>query len=189
MKNYRKLACMLTFFLLAYLMLGLGSLATSRQEIFPFFSWFLFAKVPSQIEKYAIVILPVQDERDEQNVQGTQEIQKNFSAEGIFFEEAGSKVRRPHSVTAQRVIQNLGEAIESKDAENAALYRRKLEERYLYPSTNYQVVRIRYNPLTRVHARDLKRIESTAEKKISYGIDRISFLGTYQVGVDLRSGL
>ena len=164
MKDYRSKMRWLALFLMLYLALGFSSLATPRQEIFPFYSWFLFAKTPGQAEKYALILISAKGE---------------LLAHETLFEEAGSLVRRAHSITAQRVIQNLGQAIEAKDAANILMYRNKLEERYLYPLTDYQVMRVRYNPLTRVRA-----IRGMASKQGSHadsnGFERAMLLGTYR---------
>lgn len=141
MKTYWKWQKLLTLFLILYFVGGLLSLLTPKQEIFPLYSWFLFAKVPSKEEKYALLIVSSQS--------------KNL-VKPIFFEEAGNTVKYSSSISAQRVIQMLGEGFEKRREEQVQTSKKILEERFLHPDTTYQLMKIKYDPLERKKFKKIK---------------------------------
>jgi len=158
MSSYKALRSFVGWFLLLYFLGGVAASRVPRRilphgEVFPVFSWFLFAKVPQHAERFGLRI---------------------HQSEGIdldpplFFEEAIGIVHHPHDVTAQRIIQRLGKA--EQRGKQAAVQRMRalLEEIYLPPGTRYELVNVISDPLHRWRTgeREVERIRMfTAPEK------------------------
>ncbi|MDE1171170.1 MAG: hypothetical protein PW734_08195 [Verrucomicrobium sp.] len=111
--------------------LGLASLKTAQQEVFPIYSWFLFAVVPNGKTTYQVLIERV----------GTRSV-----VPPQFYTQAGDVMGNPHSIVAYKIIQRLGKACRKGKAEEI-IRQRALLEANLPPQTTYDVVRIHSDPV------------------------------------------
>jgi hypothetical protein len=102
-------------------------------EIFPFFGWSLFSKVPDEGRHYSLLIYR-QDGR-------------RILPPAPFLTAPDSLVTGNRYV-ARKVIQHLGEAFERGEAERAEELRRLLEANHLLGrKVRYELVHERYQPL------------------------------------------
>jgi hypothetical protein len=103
----------------------------SAPEIFPFFVWELFSRVP----------------RAEQRSYGLRLTEMNGAplAEAVYFED--SMLPTHQSSAAHNVINKIGHAYTSGDEATLERYRTIMETRYLHPleSGSYELVRRTYN--------------------------------------------
>lgn len=134
MRAYRIAQRWVTLFLAAYFVGGLLTLLHPREEVFPVYSWFLFALVPQQRTLYAVVL---------------HEAEGRPLPQPIAYQEAIDVVRDPHNVVVHQLIQQLGAALEKQDAAQVAKLRRLLETNYLPARSRYEVAKIGYEPLRR----------------------------------------
>jgi hypothetical protein len=132
----RRLATFFSGAIALYLVIGLASLGRSGHETFPFYSWFLFAKVPNGNDQFTIRLLSAQG--------------KTFTPP-LKFLNAKGYVEDRKSIIAHRVIENLGKALQAKDDEKIAIHRELLESNYLKADTVYEVVAESYHPVERLH--------------------------------------
>lgn len=124
-------------FLLLYLIIGLGGLATQQQEIFPVFSWFLFPITPQMTQtEYNLRLFEVND---------------IYRSAEPFYKDAPSAeyAEKPHSPEAWQIIQNMGKAYVAGDQERVDQLRRLLEISYIPNVTGYALIEIGYNPIKR----------------------------------------
>jgi hypothetical protein len=122
-----------------YAIAGLGLGVAGRQEVYPVFSWSLFSRIPNNQSWFAVRLLTQRGEG---------------LADAPFFEEAAGLVRNPQSIAAQHVIRRLGNAVVRGDSVEEADARRLLEEVYLVPDLEYELVRIEFDPLRRWQDRE-----------------------------------
>jgi hypothetical protein len=135
MQTYRRLQSLGIGFLVLYFVVGLASLATPRQEIFPIYSWFLFATVPNQDEKYDVRIYSVGHYKMETPV--------------FYNDGAANIVLDPHSITAYKIIQKMGEAYTRDQMKEFRRYRKLFEKNALWSNTDYEIVKVSYDPIQR----------------------------------------
>jgi len=121
--------------------LSVATVVRGSAEIFPFFSWQLFAGVPAPIDQDYGVRLTAADGR--------------AIAPAVYFEDAASYISASHSISARALIQDLGRNLERKRSPQSARERAILESRYLQDlgSGRYQVVRRRFDVIDRVDCR------------------------------------
>jgi hypothetical protein len=134
MAAYRIWRTWVALFLAGYFVLGLATLALPRGEVFPCYSWFLFALVPGQESQYAVRL---------------EEVRGQKLAEPVLFQDADNIVDEPHSVTARELVQRLGAAVENGQTDEQLRLRRVLEKNYLPTPCRYELVVMTYEPLTR----------------------------------------
>lgn len=152
MKSFNRFKLALVLGLIGYACIGLASLATPKSEIFPFYSWFLFASVPGQEKKYGLLIISVNG--------------RSLPTPQLF-EEAGDWVQISHSVNAQKVIQMMGLALRKNDLKLFEESRAILESRFLRSSTEYRLVKLRYAPLERFKNRSVNLNDVCYTRKCS----------------------
>lgn len=119
-----------------YFLVGMSAriFVLPKEEIFPIFSWSLFSYVPSVVYNYDVQILRY----------------KNLEMKPpILYHEAEKIVPKAQEISAYIVIQAWGKALAKKDYEQAKKQQAIFERIYLLPKTKYQVVLIKYNPITR----------------------------------------
>ena len=92
-REYRRTRRGVAFFLAFYFIVGLGTLLLPTREIFPFYSWFLFALVPQGEPHYELILYEV-------NGQSLDPPRR--------YQEAESLVSSPHSVTVYKLTQQIG---------------------------------------------------------------------------------
>ncbi len=104
---------------LCYAVLGLCASAAEKFEVFPFFSWFLFAVTPNQIIQYELTPSP------------------QLSALGTLL-----------VVDLHVLVQRFGRALETKDR-HAEQLRRRLESNFFVSPCDYVVTRTESDPIAR----------------------------------------
>lgn len=101
-----------------YAALGLSASANDKYEVFPFFSWFLFPVTPNQVTRFELATTAT----------------KTRLAEVL-------------SMDLEVLIQDLGHAVVSEDAERIAELRQRLESNFLGRPCRYAVKRHVYDPV------------------------------------------
>jgi len=101
-------------------------------EIFPFFGWSLFSKVPNLESRYWIVI----DRHDGRPVEPP-----------VSFLQAPESIVTGNRWVARKVIQRLGRAVDDGRTEDVEGLRRLLEHNYLKGRVRYELLFERYQPL------------------------------------------
>ncbi|MCS7064418.1 MAG: hypothetical protein NZM04_10365 [Methylacidiphilales bacterium] len=138
----------IALYLLATPVLGvLGLLFSPSKEVYPFFSWFLFALTPGPQTVYSLEILESRHEP---------------LPSPLAYTEAAGWVPTPHAIAVRELTRRLALAVKNGDAETAARARRILERHHLYPGSVYAVVESFRDPL--VEWREGKR---TASERIA----------------------
>ena len=105
-----------------------------RGEVFPCYSWFLFALVPGRESSYALRLLEVRGQK---------------LAEPVLFQEAEGYVENPHDVTVRELAQQLGAATEHGRMDEQGRVRQILEKNRLPSPCRYELVSMTYDPLVR----------------------------------------
>ena len=152
--DHIRLKKFIAMYLLFYFAAGLVARGISGQEIFPFFSWFLFDKVPNIKHKYMVRIT-------------------NYKNEELkhpkFFSDAGGIVKDPHSVVADSLIGYFATSyIKKQDEVEGDKLRLLFEKNFLETDTDYELVRIKYNPLVRWKTGkiiEVKKLETFSTRK------------------------
>jgi hypothetical protein len=111
--------------------LGLARALPSQQEIFPFYSWFLFAVVPNAKTTYQVFFHRIGDRE---------------MVPPRAFTQASGLIGNARSIVAHRVIQRLGAACAAGDEEEVARQRRLLEGS-LPAGTQYEVMAVQSDPV------------------------------------------
>lgn len=126
----RRLVAMLWIYCLA----GVVSqkLVPGVDEIFPFFGWSLFSKVPNEEREYQLILHRSRGQR----------VKPPTS-----FLEAPDNMVRGNRFIARKLIQRLGRAQDRGDVEGVTSLRRLLEQSYLQKKSRYELVFERYDPL------------------------------------------
>lgn len=132
--SYRFFKFMFATFLVVYFIGGLMARNTSKREVFPFFSWFLFDEVSNERWDFTIKIISHGD--------NTYNPPLEFSQTTQLFETI-------HQSATQYfyIIQVLGDAILGKEKDKIKENREKLEKIFLNMPTKYEVFHIKYNPI------------------------------------------
>lgn len=130
MRADRRMLLGVTGFALVIFVLGeLALLRPPSHEIFPFYSWSMFALVPGEKDQFYVLV---------------------DTPEGpVEFTRGGPGIRGAHSVVAYNVIQKLGRAATSGDRADLDTWREQFERTNLEPGTRYRVLHRRVDPLTR----------------------------------------
>lgn len=133
MREYRRTRKGITLFLALYFAGGMLALLRPDQEIFPVYSWFLFALVPDGRTQYGLLL----EEVDGQPLDPPR-----------LYQEAVGLVYSPHSITAHKLTQRLGAALERNDSA-ASRQRELLEKNWLPQQVRYSVVKLNADPILR----------------------------------------
>lgn len=137
MRDYVRVQSLLAFFAVAYLTLAIvGRFTFPEKEIFPFFAWNLFDRVPNQQSDYVVQILAV----------GEQPL-----AVPVAFSDASEWFEDTESITAYHSLQKLGKAARNGRDEELLERREVFEATFLAGAgpVDYELVRRRYRPLER----------------------------------------
>jgi hypothetical protein len=140
MTRYHLLRKFIFVLLVIYFVVGLSRefmLQTGgrEKELIPFFSWFLFEKVPGNTRsQLAIRIVEYQGKKLDPPV---------------LFEQADGIVDEPRSSKAKELIRRFGPEVMSGRAQEAERLRRILEQVYLPDNVRYELVMLQYNPVQR----------------------------------------
>ncbi|HWF17705.1 MAG TPA: hypothetical protein VG754_00470 [Verrucomicrobiae bacterium] len=133
MREYRRIRKIISWFLAAYFAGGLLTLMRPEMEVFPVYSWFLFALVPQSGPQYGLLL---------HNVNG-----RSIEPPRLY-QEAGDWISTSHSVTAFKLTQELGAAVE-KNLPEKLRDRELLEKNWLPPRTSYELIKLNADPITR----------------------------------------
>lgn len=130
----RRLHRLLLGLLVVYFFAGSASqkLIPGVDEIFPFFGWSLFSKVPAEQVTYAVLLR----EQNGKALEGA-----------VSYLEAPDSIAAGNRFIARKVIQSLGEAQDRGNTEEAARLRKLFEENYLHGRVRYELLFERYDPL------------------------------------------
>jgi hypothetical protein len=155
MAAYRIWRAWVALFLAGYFALGVATLALPRQEVFPCYSWFLFALVPGRESQYAVRL---------------QEVRGQKLGEPVLFQDADNFVDEPHNVMVRDLVQQFGAAVEKNRMDEQARLRRVMEKDYLPSPCRYELVVLTYEPLTRwrtghYDVRSLAEYSSTGDSR------------------------
>lgn len=137
MKDLKSLKIFLISFLVVYFIVGLSTAALpawKNKSITPFFSWFLFDKVPNKGQTSSVRIL---------------EYDGNVFEPPLLFTEAKNVVSEPRSQKARQVIQEFLRSIERNQSEEIESVRATFEQNFLPSCVRYEVVALEYNPIER----------------------------------------
>jgi hypothetical protein len=134
MAAYRIWRAWVALFLVGYFGLGIPAILLPHQEVFPCYSWFLFALVPGRESQYAIRL---------------QEVRGQKLAEPVLFQDADGFVGNPHSVTVRELVRQFGVAVEKGRTDEQSRLRQVIEKDYLPIPCRYKLVVMTYEPLTR----------------------------------------
>lgn len=103
-------------------------------EIFPFYGWSLFTRVPNESTRYTIRII----ERNGRPIDSAP-----------LFLEAPPALVRGNRFIGRKVIQSLGKAHDRGETAETDRLRNLLERNYLRGRVRYELIRERYRPLER----------------------------------------
>jgi hypothetical protein len=133
MREYRRIRKFISVFLAAYFAGGLLTLMRPDMEVFPVYSWFLFALVPQSGPQYGLLL---------------HEVNGRSIEPPRLYQEAADWVPASHSVTVFKLTQELGVAAERNLPEQSR-YRELLEKNWLPPQTRYELVKLNADPVAR----------------------------------------
>ena len=154
MAAYRILRGWVALFLAGYFALGILTLLLPGEEVFPCYSWFLFALVPGRESSYALRLLEVRGQK---------------LAKPVLFQEADGLVASPHDVTVRDLVQDFGSAVEGGRTEEQQRIREILEKNRLPNPCRYELVVVTYDALARwrtgrYEVRSVAEFTSSGEK-------------------------
>lgn len=129
-RQRRRLTCLIV----VYFFVGAASqkLVPGVDEIFPFYGWSLFSKVPNRDSRYTVLL---------------------HAHEGRTLEPPIPFLHAPESMVVgnrfigRKLIQRLGGAQDRGEAAEVETLRKLLEESYLLGEVRYELVFESYNPL------------------------------------------
>ncbi len=130
----RQLRRWLVWILTVYFFAGAASqkLIPGVDEIFPFYGWSLFSKVPNQIEAYTVII----DHHEGRELEPPVELL-----------QAPDTIVTGNRYIARKVIQKLGQAVKRGRNGQASEHRQQLESTYLKGRAGYELFLERYDAL------------------------------------------
>lgn len=135
MKIYRRCQIIILAFFCLSIVVGITGTFTSRREIFPLFSWFLFSLVPGKSTGYDILI---------------KEVQGRPVTPALPYRQATQFFSSGHSVVIYRAIQELGKAVKENDEDAVKVLRTSIEKFFYMKPVQYDLVKIHFqNPLQR----------------------------------------
>jgi hypothetical protein len=131
LQRYRKVQIATALFIL--LMFGAGEAALLRPpnyEVFPFYSWSMFALVPNETEQFYVFVTKDGETRE-------------FTRAKKWVGEAAN------SIVAFTVIQQYGRALLSGNKNQIEKWRRQFEENHMPDDLNYEVRYSKEDPMVR----------------------------------------
>ncbi len=156
-KRARALRAFIAFFLWFYFSGGLLTVFyPPKYEVFPVFSWFLFGLTPNPQMRYAIRISSWNG-RD--------------LSQPVYYEEGNELHIQSHdAIFLHSIAQNLGKALEGGNSDDVTQFRAIMENNYLSPPCDYELVEIVYDPIKRWktgHKSEsiIKRFQSKSENQ------------------------
>lgn len=120
MRRYRRLQILVaTVFLVMFAAGEAALLRPPTYEVFPFYSWSMFALVPNKTEQFYVFVTKDGETRE--------------------YTRAKKWVRDANSVVAYTVIQQYGNALKSGNKKEIAKWRRQFEENHMPDDLGYEV--------------------------------------------------
>lgn len=136
--SYERMKYCVAASLVLYCVIGIGiKLFTNgayKGEIYPFFSWFLFAEIPKEHYEYRMEMLSLGDV--------TYDPPLPFSETRDIFLDLG---RSPTEYIP--LIQELGTAVVQEQGDQIAVSRARVETMFSGASGEYRILRVLYDPL------------------------------------------
>lgn len=133
MENYQFLKKFIFILLFLYFVLGIAAFPMGNTKtLIPFFSWFLYIRVPNETNMYAVRIYEYHG--------------KKFDPP-VFLHEAKNIVSESSSAKAREIIQRLGRSITNGHNNQIRYLRRLFEDAYVSSPAKYEIVKIKYNPI------------------------------------------
>lgn len=134
--SLKRLRHRLVLVLVVYFFAGTASqkLVPGVDEIFPFFGWSLFSKVPGESTTYTLLI----EEHDGRRIDPP-----------VSFLQAPKTMVTGNRFVGRKLIQRLGQAQDEGQAAKVERLRRLLERNYLRGRMRYRLLFERYRPLER----------------------------------------
>ncbi len=133
MRSYLRLKMFLAAFTSMIFIMGYATLARAPSyEIFPFYSWVMFALTPQEEEDYAVKISVVEG------------VPLDVP---VVFQEAGELVHSAESIAVYQRIQRMGKAWEKGDT--GCGDRAIFEREYFRKRVSYDLVKRRFDPIER----------------------------------------
>lgn len=139
MNSYKRIKYFVIFSLVFYFVAGILTevvLPNRQKNFLPFYSWFLFHKVPSETNRIAYGVLIL-------------EVNGKVLRKPLLFEEALGIVEEPKSPKATELISSFARSLERKRTKESERYRSTFEDIYLPNNIRYQVAIIQYDPILR----------------------------------------
>lgn len=134
LKSYKRMQQAAFALLLFYFCGGLATLAVPGREVFPIYSWFLFALVPQNEARFEILIVETKD---------------GVLEEPLPWNRAHGEVFQPDSISVYHLIQALGRAVSERDEMEEARLRGAIEMYVLRKPMRYRLVSSLYHPIKR----------------------------------------
>src|SRR5271154_5944071 len=97
MREYRRIRRGMAWLLAAYFLGGLLTLLHPAMEVFPVYSWFLFALTPQAGPQYGLLL---------------REVNGRAVEPPRLYQDADGLIVSPHAVTVFSLVQQLGGAVE-----------------------------------------------------------------------------
>jgi predicted DCC family thiol-disulfide oxidoreductase YuxK len=122
-------------FIFLYFMVGTITGFLGVKEIFPFFSWSLFSRVPNKTtSEYAVIV-------------------STYNGMTVFpprlFQEAKEIIHESESIIARRLIQDFGKAYQNMEIREADELRKLFEANFIKSPAKYRLIRMIHNPVER----------------------------------------
>ena len=137
MGNYTTLKKFILAFFILYFVGGLATEvfpAWQDKSMIPFYSWFLFDRVPNDRSTSALRIL---------------EYRGTIVEPPLLFQEAKGVVKEPRSPKARELISKMTKSIRKNQKEETGHLRESLEQSFLPGCLRYEIVMIKYDPIER----------------------------------------
>jgi len=134
MKQYRFWQKIVALFLAGYFVIGFASYGLPNKELFPIFSWLLFAATPGERTAYALRIHSAAGTDFEEPVPHTEALFLMLNATGV---------------SAHNQIQRFGEVFESGDPAAIRDQRAIVEGMFSTQPVRYELVRQVFDPVER----------------------------------------
>ena len=135
--SYSLLKKIITVMFLVYFVVGIATqhITHGERTVYPFFSWYLFYKVPERIQTdFAVRVQSVQGEYFDPSLPLEDETDLYNS-------------RRYNSTQYYYMIQYFGRSVERKDLEESTLLKKKFDEQFVKLPVTYILVKRHFNPI------------------------------------------
>lgn len=150
MRRYRRLKRVVAGILLVMFLAGEAALLRPpTYEVFPFYSWSMFALVPNETGQFYVFVTKDGETRE--------------------YTRAKKWVADANSITAYTVIQQYGKALSSGNKKEIAAWRRQFEENHIPDGLFYEVRYSRSDPMTRWRQERLADVPAWPEMTVVGG--------------------